>query len=222
MALQREPARGPLALRRALLIADGTFDSDYLEPPIRPGHERAVASALIGAAREVRGLEALVLAGLPDSSRFLAAMRDELAARGLGKREHPVPCFSTPLADTFEASLARLKPRMRSKVRSAVRAANERSAKLAWCESASALPSWLEELYALHEKRWQAEGRAGSFADPRRRVFFRRLAEEALPRGELCLARLEEPAGTSAIQFGLQKGPRYYQIQEGFDPARES
>jgi hypothetical protein len=65
VALRREPPRGALALRRALFLADGTFDSDYLEPPIAPGHERAVAGALLDAGRSARGIEALVLAGMP-------------------------------------------------------------------------------------------------------------------------------------------------------------
>ncbi|MEQ1895138.1 MAG: hypothetical protein ABL998_21575, partial [Planctomycetota bacterium] len=32
LALRHEPARGALALRRALFLADGSFDSDYLAP----------------------------------------------------------------------------------------------------------------------------------------------------------------------------------------------
>jgi CelD/BcsL family acetyltransferase involved in cellulose biosynthesis len=222
VALRREPSRGTLALRRALFVADGTFDSDYLEPPIRPGHERAVAAALIDAARAKRGLEALVLAGLRDESPFLGALRSELAERGLAQREHAMPCLATPLGETFEATLSRFKPRMRSKVRSAMRAAAARGARLAWCTEAGELGTFLEELFTLHERRWQAEGRSGSFADPRRRAFYLQLARAALACGELCLARLQEPGGTSAVQFGIQKGPRYYQIQEGFDPARES
>jgi CelD/BcsL family acetyltransferase involved in cellulose biosynthesis len=223
LALRREPARGRLALRRAVFAADGTFDSDYLEPPIRPGLERAVAHALFDAARGARGIEALVFAGMPERSRFLAALRDELATRGLPRREHAVACLAAPLPATFESHLARLKPRMRSKVRSAIRAAEQRGAHLAWCRHEDELEPWLEELFRLHELRWQATGRSGSFAEPRRRAFYRSFARAALARGELCFARLEEGEGgaVSATQLGVRAGERYYQIQEGFDPARE-
>lgn len=221
LALRREPSRGVLALRRALFVADGTFDSDYLEPPIRPGLERAVARALFDLARAERGLEALVLSGIPEGSPFLAALRAELELRGLPHREHAVTCLAAPLADSFERTLATLKPRMRSKVRSALRAAEERGAHLAWCRRRDELEPWLAELFRLHELRWRAEGRAGSFADPRRRAFYLAFTSAALERNELCFARLEEGGEVSAIQIGVCVGERYYQIQEGFDPARE-
>jgi len=219
LALRREPSRGALALRRALFAADGTFDSDYLEPPIRPGLEGAVAQQLFDAARAENGLEALVFAGLPEGSRFLAALRAELAARGLPHREHALTCLAAPLPDTFELHLAGLKPRMRTKVRSAVRAAGERGARLAWCTRPDELEPWLAELFRLHEARWSALGRTGSFADPRRRAFYRDFAARALANGELALARLEERDAVSAMQLGVRCGARYYQIQEGFDPA---
>lgn len=222
LALRREPSRGPLALRRALLAADGTFDSDYLDVPIRPGRETEVARLLLETARGEPGLEALVLSGLPDDSRFLAALRTALEERDLPRREHEVPCLAAPLGESFEAYLAGLKPRMRSKVRSAIRAAEGRGATLTWCRGTDELAGWLAELYRLHALRWQAEGHAGSFEDPRRRAFFEALARAALPRDELCFARLEEGGAVVAIQFGLRLGTRYYQIQEGFDPAREA
>jgi CelD/BcsL family acetyltransferase involved in cellulose biosynthesis len=221
LALRREPSRGALALRRALFSADGTFDSDYLEPPIRPGLERAVARELFEAARAERGLEALVFAGMPEGSRFLAALRTELEERALPRREHAVPCLAAALPGSFEEHLAGLKPRMRSKVRSALRSAEERGARLAWCTRTDELDSWLAELFRLHEARWNAAGRPGSFADPRRRVFYQAFARAALARGELAFARLEESGGVSAIQLGASIDGRYYQIQEGFDPARE-
>lgn len=221
LALRREPTRGPLALRRALLVSDGTFDSDYLDVPVRPGLEALVAHALFEVGREESWLEALVLAGLPTQSRFLASLRKELEQRGLPRREHEVACLAAPLAESFEAYLAGLKPRMRSKVRSALRGAEARGASLQWCRQADELESWLEELYALHELRWRAEGKAGSFGDPRRRAFFGAFARAALARDELYFARLSEAGTVVAIQLGVRKGERYYQIQEGFDPARE-
>lgn len=219
LALRRERGRGFLALRRALFLADGSFDSDYLAPPVAPGFEREFARLLIDG--QVEGIEALVLAGMPETSGFLGALRVELAARGLPHREHDVPCLAAPLGDSFEAYLAALKPRMRTKVRGAVRDAERRGARLEWCREASELERRLEELYRLHELRWKAEGRAGSFADPRRRVFYRSFAGQALARGTLRFARLVEGETTVAAQLGVALGERYYQIQEGFDPARE-
>jgi len=219
LAVRRERGRGLLALRRALFLADGTFDSDYLEPPVVPGFEREFARLLVDG--EVDGIEALVLAGMPVGSRFLAALHAELGARALPSREHAVACLAAPLADSFEAYVATLKPRMRTKVRRAVRDAEARGARLEWCRTHDELEPRLSELYRLHEARWRAEGRAGSFADPRRRAFTLALATDALARGTLRLARLLERDAPVAAQLGVVCGTRYYQIQEGFDPARE-
>lgn len=219
LALRRERGGSFLALRRALFLADGTFDSDYLEPPLVPGLERDFARLLVDG--EVDGIEALVLAGMPEGSRVLAALRAELAARGLPRRELVVPCLAAPLAGSFEAYLATLKPRMRTKVRGAARDAEARGARLEWCRAPQELDAHLAELYRLHELRWRAEGRAGSFADPRRRAFTHAFSTTALARGTLRLARLVEGDLPVAVQLGVVHGPRYYQIQEGFDPARE-
>lgn len=221
VALRREPSRGLLRLRRALWLADGSFDSDYLCAPVRPGLEREFAARLIEAARGVRGLDALVLAGLPDESALLAALRAELDARGTPRREHAVPALASPLPADFEAYLAGLKPRMRTKVRSAMRSARARGTRLLWCERASDIDGWLAELYRLHELRWSAAGSPGSFAEPRRRAFYLEFARGALARGELAFARLEDERGVVAAQFGVRVGVRYYQVQEGFDPALE-
>jgi CelD/BcsL family acetyltransferase involved in cellulose biosynthesis len=222
LALRREAARGALALRRALLVADGSFDSDYLDVPVRPGLERELVRRLFEGARGVGWLEAVVLGGVPGDSRFLAALRAELDERGLPRREHAVACLAAPLAETFEPYLAGLKSRMRSKVRSAVRAAGERGARLEWCTRAEELEPWLAELYRLHEQRWRAEGHAGSFADESRRAFYAEFTRAALARGELCFARLVEANGAaSALQLGVRANERYYQVQEGYDPARE-
>jgi CelD/BcsL family acetyltransferase involved in cellulose biosynthesis len=222
LAFRREPSRGTLALRRALFAADGSFDSDYLDVPVRPGMEERVVEELLARGREVPWLEALVLSGLPDGSRFLAALRAVLPRRGLTPREHTIACLAAPLGDGFEGYVARLKPRMRSKVRSAMRSAAERGARLVWCQRSDELEAWLEELYRLHELRWRAQGQEGSFAEPRRRAFYASWSRQALARGELCFARLEEPRGVSAIQIGARTGDRYYQIQEGYDPALEN
>lgn len=222
LALRREPARGTLALRRGLFLADGSFDSDYLAPPVRPGLERAAVQALLEHARDVAGLEALVLAGIPDDSPFLAALRAELDARDLPRREHEVPCLVATLEHDLDATIATLKSRMRSKVRAAVRAAKESGATLRWCERADELDAHLEDLFRLHEQRWQAIGETGGFADARRRAFYRDLAQDALPCGTLRLARLEQDGQALAVQFGLLADGRYYQIQEGYDPAHES
>lgn len=219
LALRREPARGPLALRRATFLADGSFDSDYLAAPIEPGLEPEVLALLLDAAAAVRGLEALVLSSLPLDSALLRALEAELARRGLPARRHPAPCLAAPLPRSFDDFVAARKPRMRTKLRAALRAAEEQGATLEWCTHTAELATWMNELFELHTRRWQAEGRPGSFADARRRAFYTELARTHLAAGTLAFARLVQDGRTLALQLGLVAAGRYYQIQEGYDPA---
>lgn len=217
-ALREEPTRGALALRRLTLAADGTQESDYLDLVARRGHEPAVVAALLDALAAVRRGEALLLTCVPDDSACLAALRAELERRGLPRREVPVPCLAAPLPDEFETYLAGLKPRMRSKVRSALRRTAERGARLAWCDRADELEGHLEGLFDLHTARWSEAGETGSFSGERRRDFYRRLMPALLAEGRLRFARLELDGRAAAYQLGALAGGSYYQIQEGYRP----
>jgi CelD/BcsL family acetyltransferase involved in cellulose biosynthesis len=217
LALRRERRRGRFALRRALLAADGSFDSDYLDLPLRPGREREVLAALVDAAAGERRIDALVLGAFPDDSPRLAALRELLESRGVPRREHAVPGGALALPSDFDQYLASLAPRMRSKVRQAERRARELGAAWSWVARSTELEPRLDELYRLHQLRWQAAGKAGSFADPRRRRFYAALAARLFDSGELRFARLELELRPLALQLGALVDGTYYQIQEGYD-----
>jgi CelD/BcsL family acetyltransferase involved in cellulose biosynthesis len=219
LPLKREPSRGPLALRRATLVQDGSNESDYLDLPVRPGSERAVAAAAVDALRRRRELQAVVLSCVPESSPRLAALRAELEARSLPRREVGVACISAELPDSLDVYVQGLKSRMRSKVRSAVRKAHEQGAELRWCDEPTELAEHLGGLFRLHAGRWQEAGEAGSFDEPARRAFYDRLVPRLLAEGALRLSRLELDGRPVAYQFGAVVGDRYYQVQEGYDVA---
>jgi CelD/BcsL family acetyltransferase involved in cellulose biosynthesis len=218
LPLKLEPSRGRMALRRAILLPDGSFDSDYLEIPARSGSERVAIGAALDELARVRRVDAAVLACMPEGSATLAAVRGWLDERGLPRRETSVPCAAAPLPRGFEDYLSALKPRMRSKVRSAIRAAESRGAAFAWCDDEASLPGHLERLFELHTARWRAVGEPGSFADERRRRFYAELAPRAARAGRLRFSRLEVDGSPVAYQFGMRAGSAYYQIQEGYDP----
>ena len=217
-ALRREPPRGRFALPRALLAQDGSFDSDYLEPLIRPGHEAEAWDAFLDAAARDRGVQAVVLGCVPRAAATLGALRTVLADRGLRLREHDYPCAVAALPASFEEYVAGLKSRMRSKVRSSLRRVEARDATLDWCNDPDELPRDLAGLFDLHGRRWRAAGEAGSFAEPRRRAFYEALAPRWLADGELRLARLTLDGRPVAFQIGPVVAGTYYQLQEGYDP----
>ena len=110
---------------------------------------------------------------------------------------------------------------MRSKVRQAVRVADEKGLAFEWCEDPARLAEDLEGMYRLHAKRWEKAGEPGSFADERRRTFYGAFAPRLLENGTLRFARLVHEGEPVAYQLGALTGGAYYQIQEGFDPERE-
>ena len=222
LPLRLEPARGRFALRRALLSSDGTFDSDYLDVALAPGEEREVGRLLVDALASERRLQAVVLSGVPDASRFLPVLRDELARRRLPARERPGDCLAAPLPETLDDFVGGLKSRMRSKVRQARRRAEEAGATLAWCTDETRLEEHLEGLFDLHGQRWSEVGENGSFAEEPRRALYHELLGIHGPRDELRFSRLDLEGRPIAYQFGLRRGDTYYQLQEGYDPAVES
>lgn len=208
-----EPSRGTFALRRALLVSDGTYDSDYLELPIRRGEEAAVLQRMIDLLRGRRGVDAMVLSPIPPSSPLLEPLRAELARRHLPARESQVGCCVAQLPDDFAEYVKGLKSRMRSKVRSSMRKAEELGATFHWCDDAATLDEHLERFYELHAMRWDGEG---SFVDERRKRFFHALAHRFLEEGTLRFSRLDLDGVPIAYQFGAVTAGAYYQLQEGY------
>lgn len=217
LAFRREPPRGRFALRRAQLVCDGSFDSDYIDLVIRPGLERAVLERALDALAVTEGVDAVHVSAVPADSPTLAALRTLLRERGLPSRAGVVECASAVLPGSFEDYLKALKKRMRSKVRQAVRVAGESGVSFAWCDAAESLDEHLEGLFRLHTQRWEAVGEPGAFAREERRRFYRAFAHDALAAGLLRFSRLEAEGRVVAYQFGARAGERYYQMQEGFD-----
>jgi len=215
-----EPKRSLLSLSRALILQDGTFDSEYLDVILRPGYERASIEKMLDLLSSTRAIDCAVLTGIPSGSATLEHLRPELEKRGLPRRERDFPACAAPLPESFEDYLKARKSRIRSKIRSSIRRAGEAGAKLVWSEDANTLEAELETLFELHQKRWVSAGKTGSFADERRRTFYNSLAPDFLRKGQLAFARLEVDGQTLACQFGATIDSTYYQIQEGFDPDR--
>ena len=220
--LQKEKKRGVFALRRALLAGDGSFDTDYGEPLIHTDHMSKAVGYLLQLAHKQRGIDALVFSGLKNDAVFLSALRTELAQRRLPYNEGPTSSLVLELPSSFEEYLSGLKSRMRSKVRKAVRDAQQLETSFSLCTSSDQLDQELGTLFDLHAKRWQEVGQDGSFGDEKRRTFYRGMARSFLQRGGLRLTRLSHKERTVAVQLGLVEGATYYQLQEGYDPEYSS
>ena len=216
LAFRKEPARGRFALRRAQLLADGTFDSDYIDLIIRPGHEAGVWAGALDALATTKGVDAMHVNAVLADSPTVKALRELLEKRGLPSRSAIVECADAPLTESFDDYLKTLKKRMRSKVRQAVRIAGEKGATLAWCHDEASLDEHLEGLFRLHAMRWEESGESGAFAEEGRRKLYKAFAHNACKTGTLRFSRLDLDGQTVAYQFGARAGDRYYQMQEGY------
>ena len=218
LAFRLEPPRSKFALRRVTFLADGSFDSDYLDLVYRRTRTMEVLSTAIDLLATQRRAQAVVFTGIPDSSPTLPTLRAILRRRRLPFRVTHVPCCAVPLPGTFDEFLAALKPRMRGKVRSALRKGEEQGAMGHWCDEPALLPLHLEALYDLHRRRWEMAGEAGSFADERRCQLYETSMPRLMRSGRLRMSRLTLDGDTVAYQLGVLEGGRYYQLQEGYEP----
>jgi CelD/BcsL family acetyltransferase involved in cellulose biosynthesis len=219
LALVREPERQALILRRARLLGDGSFDSDHLEPLIEPELRDAVAEALVRGLSRARLADYAILRTLPQESAgvqaFLAAL--ERAGRPLRREQRLAAC--TRLPAEFDGYVAALRPRMRSKLRQALRRADERGWRHEQLEPGRELGPWLAQFFELHQARWIAAGQPGAFADPRRVALYRSAFERLHGAGLARMDRLIGPDGPVAIQAGFDADGAYHQLQEGYAPA---
>ena len=207
---------GRSSLPRVMLGADGSFDSEYLDLCAARGYEGAVLERALALLAERGGFRALLLSYVAGESATLA----RLAERGTPRNEIEVHCPIAELGEDYGAFVAARKKRVREKIRQAVRRSEKGGATFAVYDRAAGegeLDGWLDELFALHQKRWEAAGEPGSFHGERR-DFYARLARWLEREGRLVFVRLERDGRGVAYQFGARFGERLYALQEGFDP----
>lgn len=88
------------------------------------------------------------------------------------------------------------------------------------CQKEHELPFYLEHLFSLHKKRWEALGQQGSFIRrPLMPDFYTAFAATALQKGWLKMFALQLNGKPYAVQIGYFYNGVFYQMQEGFDPA---
>jgi CelD/BcsL family acetyltransferase involved in cellulose biosynthesis len=219
LALRRARRREWPLRRRLTFAADGSADSDHLDIIARRGDEAAVVETVMAQIEAVRDpWQALALNEVPEGSPTFAALDAWLASRGWWQEGHVVPCARIDLPDSWAGYLKQLKPRMRTKVRSLLKAADGDPALVFdRCADATDLPARLESLYALHHSRWALRGEAGIFTDPAKRAFYARMAPVFLERGWLRFYSLRVGGRDIAHQFCFERDGVMSLLQEGFD-----
>lgn len=212
-------AFGP-KIRLLRLMGDGSTDSDNLDLLVVPGQEAGFIAAVLDYIEQHQELwEIAYLNTMPDDSRAGTALLHELAARGWTYSRNILPGTVIDLPDDWETYRARLSYNERGQLGKYSRRLEKKyKVELRQCGAESGLEADLETFFALHQKRWLAEGHGGTFAEHARRRFYSCLSPVLARRGwlEFYLLHLDgKPVGG---EYNFRYRDTVFSLQVGFDP----
>ena len=188
--------------------------SDYLDVLVIPGRED-IAGALLGAVTELPDWQECHLPDLPPEAALLSV------ACPAGCREErtlTVPCPVLTLPHSADELKSVVPQKTLRDVRQAGhRAATSGSVSIEAAERNS-LDGCLNDLFRLHEKRWQRRGETGVCADPEVQRFHREAARTMHDARLLRLYRLSIGDAVAAVYYGFVNGGSAYAYLGGFDP----
>jgi CelD/BcsL family acetyltransferase involved in cellulose biosynthesis len=217
--IQQIPSALLPRLKEVRFVGDGSTDSDNLDFVVMPGYEEAIAKYVVQHLKSNDGWDVCRLNVMPSNSNSAQEFLVTVNSEQLKLESSTVPWSSIELPGSYEEYLQELSSKERKKIGNLSRRLESRyKVKLSRCTNLEDLPSRLEELFALHQKRWQARGKPGAFASPERRCFYYEMAGKFLKRGWLVFWTLELNGIAVAAQFGFQYNGTVYALQEGFDP----
>lgn len=205
------------------VIGDGSGDSDYLDCFTRRGWERPVLASFMQFLESVpKRWDWIQIQGAPQDSPCLAALIGNATERGWSFASEPVPCATLPLPSNWDDYLSMLRPRVRTKVRSAL-AHFEDQLRLTptECAAAEELDTWLPQLFDVHTRRWEKSHQPGVFRSGSKQSFYREVSRSTLQKGWLAFHRLTWGERPLALQYGFRYHNRLSVLQEGYDPSFE-
>ena len=201
------------------LVGDGSGDSDNLDLILRPGNERECCRAFVEWLTAHREWDVCCLNTMPRTSTGARALLLELAARNWPTIQTESANAAIPLPASWESYVAGLAGHFRPLVtRYPLRLAQRFESRVDRCEDSGQLREALDNLFTLHQKRWNLASEPGSFRSYERRQFYRRMAEAFLYRGWLEFWQLRLDGKVVAAQFCFRYRDTVYLLQEGFDP----
>jgi len=224
LQIARERWRGVLAVDTLRFLSDGSFDADYLDIVSIPGAGEDLVPEFLAWVRARSRLRHDLARWneLPCASPHAAAFDAALTSSGTLIDRERIGAVVTTFPPTWDAYMASLKPRMRTKIRTLRReleAAHD--VRLLRCEDDQSLTERLPSLFELHQRRWAARGMSGVLGGPRKQAFYGQLSRSLLRQGWLQFHSLEVDGALVAHQFCMGYRGAVYLLQEGYDPAWE-
>ncbi len=215
-----ERRRGPFTIRRLALNTDGEAprDSVVIENNrllCRPDSRVESIAALAERVRMI-GVDELVVSGTDSFTleALLAAFPDWTSE--VDRRDSHFVDLARVRALGGDP-LVYLSANARAQVKRSIRK-YEAIAPLV-CEvapTATVAETWLDELIALHDTRWRAVGKEGSFASRKRRAFHFAFLRSAVPRNEAYVMRIRTGMQTVGVLYGILSHGLVNFYQSGF------
>jgi peptidoglycan/xylan/chitin deacetylase (PgdA/CDA1 family)/CelD/BcsL family acetyltransferase involved in cellulose biosynthesis len=203
------------------ILGDGSGDADYLDCFTKRGEERQIISCFLEFLESVvNRWDWIQIEGVPQDSPCLAALSEAANERSWKIASENIPCAALELPKRWDDYLETLRPRVRTKVRSALAYFEQQmNVTPQECDATVDLDSWLGQLYHLHARRWESKSSPGVFRSRSRRQFYHELSHSTLNKGWLAFHRLAWGERALAFQFGFRYHGRFYVLQEGYDPS---
>ena len=220
LCIAAHPAGGGVKLKLLRLMGDGSGDSDNLDLPVRPGYESAFIDALLDLlAKGGIGWDFCRLNTLPENSPAAAVLMSRLEQRGWRSFTSDRPWLVTHLPSVWEDYLAQLSSEHRNNLKRYTRRLQKHyQVQIYKCTEEGELGKCLEDLFRLHQKRWELRGEPGTFASTERRAFYYDLSRALLAHQYLEFWLISLNGTTAAAQFCFRYGESVFLLQEGFDP----
>jgi CelD/BcsL family acetyltransferase involved in cellulose biosynthesis len=199
---------------RRKLLPIGIGLSDYMDALVDPAPPEA-ADRLLGAISDVPDWDECHLPDLPPGSRLARAPCPPALQENVADTV-PCPVLQLP------GSASDLAAAVPSKTLRDVHQAHKRSVAtgrtcVELADSDTHGPV-MEDLFALHAKRWEMRGETGVCADPAVRSFHSEAARALARTGMLRLYRLKIGERVTAVYYGFCCNGRAYAYLGGFDP----
>jgi hypothetical protein len=215
------PVRKQLIPMRAMYF-NGTAERGHRGPLLEfndvlavPGYRDAVCADLAVLIRECRW-DCLVLSGYASGS-LLDQVSRSLPAALVRRDTRPAPYVDfAALGDTtFEASL---NSNTASQIRRSQRLYEARSGPVTLhrAQTEPEALAYLEALARLHNARWESRGLEGSFANPARLAFHRRLIALLIPHKAIDLVRVAAGDADIGYLYNFTLRGKAYSFQSGF------
>lgn len=219
LALYRQRAAPGIRMRALRFMGDGSGDSDNLDLLAVPGREPAVISALLAfLRRQKRTWDLAQLNLLPWYSPTGIELQRQLRGLGWTAFQYTHPGCVLHLPETWETYLKQVSRNERRNIRTwERRLARDGQARFYKCTNEAELPTLLEALFDLHQKRWQLRDEPGRFVSAARRQFYQDMSHLFLARNWLEFWLLDLNGQPAAAQFSFRYRDTVYALQQGFD-----